>query len=112
MLGGETMNTTATPEPLNLPKAQAATILAVDDDPTSLSILSNYLKECGFRIIVARDGESALEKARCGRPDLILMDVVLPKMDGFETCRRLKASGSLRETPVIFMTGLTDGADK
>ncbi|MDB6066045.1 MAG: domain S-box [Pedosphaera sp.] len=106
------MITTATPEPLALPKSHEPTILAVDDDPANLSILSNYLQEFGFRVIVARDGGSALEKAQYGRPDLILLDLVMPKMDGFETCRRLKAKETLRDTPVIFMTGLTDTKDK
>jgi PAS domain S-box-containing protein len=106
------MTTDTSSEPLTLLKAHGRTILAVDDDPANLSILSNYLQEFGFRVIVARDGESALEKAEHGRPDLILLDLMMPKIDGFETCRRLKAKEALQDTPVIFMTGLTDTKDK
>src|SRR3954467_7079039 len=100
MPGGETMTTATSSEPLPLMKDHEPTILAVDDDPANLSILSNYLQEFGFRVIVARDGESALEKAQYGQPDLILLDLLMPKMDGFETCRRLKAKEALRDTPV------------
>src|SRR4051794_29425701 len=112
MPGGEAMIKTITSEPVSPPGYHEPTILVVDDDPANLSILSNYLQEFGFRVIVARDGESALEKAQYGQPDLILLDLLMPKMDGFETCRRLKAKGALRDTPVIFMTGLTDAKDK
>ncbi|MDB6016072.1 MAG: sensor histidine kinase [Pedosphaera sp.] len=93
-------------------RTDSPTILVVDDDPANLSILSNYLKESGFRVTVARDGESALEKAQYGRPDLILLDLVMPRLGGFETCRRLKGNVALRDTPVIFMTGLADTKDK
>lgn len=89
-------------------KAALPTVLAVDDDPFNLDVLSKHLKRAGFRMIVARDGESALEKARYGRPDLILLDLLMPAMDGFETCHRLKSDEALRDIPIIFMTALTD----
>ncbi len=98
--------------PLTLQHSHSPTILTVDDDRATLSVLSEYLQNAGFRVIVARDGESAMEKARYGHPDLILLDLVLPKMDGFETCRRLKKDETLRDIPVIFMTVLTETADK
>jgi signal transduction histidine kinase len=94
------------------PDLQNTTILAVDDDPANLAVITDYLKECGFRVVVARDGESALEKARYGAPDLILLDLLMPKIDGYETCRRLKADATVREIPVIFMTALAGTEDK
>jgi PAS domain S-box-containing protein len=87
------------------------TILVVDDSPANLGILFKYLKDAGFTVFVARDGESALEKAQHGQPDLILLDVIMPGIDGFETCRRLKASEGLRDVPVLFITALTETAD-
>lgn len=100
------------PEPCLQAETRCPTILVVDDDPANLSILSNYLKDFGFRVTVARDGESALEKAEYGRPDLILLDLLMPKLDGYETCRLLKTKETLRDIPVIFMTGLAETKDK
>lgn len=88
------------------------TILVVDDEPTNLRLVSDYLKNAGFRILVSQDGESALQRARYAQPNLILLDVMMPGIDGFETCRRLKADESLRHIPVIFMTALIDIEDK
>lgn len=88
------------------------TILIVDDNPTNLGVLSNYLKQYGFRILVARNGESALQKAHYVEPDIILLDVMMPGLDGFETCRRLKADEATQEIPIIFMTALSDAGDK
>ncbi len=89
-----------------------ATVLAVDDDPVNLSVISDYLQQVGFRVLVARDGESALARAQFGRPDLILLDMLMPRMDGLETCRRLKADAELRDIPVIFMTALAETEHK
>lgn len=88
------------------------TILIVDDNPTNIGVLADYLEAQGFTILVARDGESGLEKARYARPDLILLDVMMPGIDGFETCRRLKANEATRSIPVIFMTALAQVEDK
>jgi DNA-binding response OmpR family regulator len=87
-------------------------ILVVDDDLTNLRVIFDHLTDSGFKILVAQDGESALERARYARPDLILLDVMMPKVDGFETCRRLKADEALQDIPVIFMTALTESHDK
>ena len=83
----------------------AVTVLVVDDDPTLLEVVAGWLEASGLQVVVARDGASALEEARRCNPSLILMDVVMPSMDGLETCRRLKADEALREIPVVFMTG-------
>ncbi|TFV97077.1 EAL domain-containing protein [Oxalobacteraceae bacterium OM1] len=88
------------------------TVLMVDDTPTNLGVLALVLEEQGFDVAVAQDGEEALSRARLVHPDLILLDVMMPGIDGFETCRRLKHDAALRAIPVIFMTALADHADK
>ncbi len=91
---------------------QNGAILIVDDTPTNLGILFEFLAESGFKVLVARDGESAIQKAEYAPPDLILLDVLMPGIDGFETCQRLKAKESTKDIPVIFMTALSDTVDK
>jgi two-component system sensor histidine kinase/response regulator len=88
------------------------TILIVDDNPTNLKVLFDYLEQYGFEILVARDGESALRRAVQAQPDLILLDVVMPGTDGFQTCLRLKARELTRDIPVIFMTALASPDNK
>lgn len=80
--------------------------MIVDDVPANLALLSDALEEAGYRVLVATDGVSALEQLRYADPDVILLDAVMPGMDGFETCRRLKANPATRPIPIIFMTGL------
>jgi DNA-binding NarL/FixJ family response regulator len=84
------------------------TVLVVDDSPQSLNFLTDALEEDGFTVLVALDGSSALRAANEATPDVILMDAVMPGMDGFETCRRLKRNALLAAVPVIFMTGLSE----
>jgi PAS domain S-box-containing protein len=86
--------------------------LIVEDNPANIDVLIDQLAGAGFTIAVAEDGEDALERSRYKPPDLILLDVILPGIDGFETCRRLKADDRTQAIPVIFMTALTDLADK
>ncbi|MGI0487251.1 response regulator [Pantanalinema rosaneae CENA516] len=88
------------------------TILIVDDVPTNIKVLVNLLDESGLNIAVAKNGESALEKVHKVAPDLILLDVMMPGIDGFETCKRLKADARTKEIPIIFMTALSDPVDK
>lgn len=87
---------------------KGATILIVDDDPTNLEILAEYLQKADFDTLVAQTGEQAIRKSACTRPDLILMDVMMPDMDGFETCRQLKNNAAAKDIPVIFITALSD----
>ncbi|MCP4690109.1 MAG: response regulator [Desulfobacterales bacterium] len=87
-------------------------ILIIDDDSTSLGVISDYLQGAGFVALAARSGESGIEKARYARPDIIFLDVLMPGIDGFETCRRLKSDPATADIPVIFMTALTDTDDK
>ena len=84
------------------------TIMIVDDAPGNLAFLSDALEEAGYRVLVATDGLSALEQLDYAQPDVILLDVVMPGLDGFETCRRLKADPSTSLIPVIFMTALSE----
>ena len=91
---------------------RSATILVVDDDPTGLGVIVDCLKEYGFRVIVSRDGESGVKRAGYMRPDLILLDVMMPGIDGFETCRRLKTNEHTSDIPVMFMTAAADMIDK
>lgn len=87
-------------------------ILIVDDSPTNLSVLSDALDSAGFRFRVAVDGESALAQVERNQPDLILLDVQMPGIGGFETCRRLKANPATEFIPVIFTTALSDTESK
>ncbi|HTJ56642.1 MAG TPA: response regulator transcription factor [Devosiaceae bacterium] len=84
------------------------TLLVVDDSPESLGFLTEALEADGRTVLVAASGQAALSIARRITPDLVLMDAVMPNMDGFETCRQLKAMPDLAHVPVIFMTGLTE----
>jgi len=87
-------------------------ILLVDDTPTNLEILVQVFDEQGFEVFIATDGESALEQIPSTHPDLILLDGMMPGLDGFETCRRLKADPKTADIPVIFMTALSETVDK
>jgi signal transduction histidine kinase len=83
-------------------------ILIVDDNSTNLSVLSQALKSAGYKIRAAMDGESAITQVERQQPDLILLDVQMPGIDGFETCRRLKANPTTQHVPIIFTTALAD----
>ncbi|MDZ5649751.1 response regulator transcription factor [Nitrospirillum sp. BR 11828] len=84
------------------------TVLVVDDTPETLGFLTDALDQAGLTVLVATDGESALALLEQVTPDLVLMDAVMPGLDGFETCRRLKRDQALAHLPVIFMTGLSE----
>ncbi|HVI86401.1 MAG TPA: response regulator, partial [bacterium] len=86
-------------------------ILIADDNASNRDILQTRLAALGYEILTANDGEEALGMAREAQPDLILLDVMMPKLDGFEVCRRLKADASLPLIPVILVTGKTDSKD-
>lgn len=88
------------------------TVLIVDDTPANLAIVAEHLEEQGLRVLVAQGGEEALARAARVRPDLILLDVMMPGLDGFETCRRLKAMETTQAIPVLFMSALSDAHSK
>jgi signal transduction histidine kinase len=85
-------------------------ILIADDTPTNLNVLFEYLSAQGYRVLVAEDGEGAIEQAQYGLPDLILLDVMMPGLDGFQTCEKLKQLPQTRDIPVIFMTAISETA--
>ncbi|MBD2454607.1 response regulator [Nostoc sp. FACHB-87] len=91
---------------------KSGVILIVDDTPINLEMLFDFLGTAGFTVLIAEDGESAIAIAEYGKPDLILLDILMPGIDGFETCRRLKAQESTQDIPVIFMTALSETVDK
>ncbi len=87
-------------------------ILIVDDTPANLEVLLEFLDTEGFEVLVAIDGESAIQRAQYVLPDIILLDVMMPKINGFETCKRLKEIEKVKEIPVIFMTALSETDNK
>ncbi|ACC76590.1 response regulator [Paraburkholderia caribensis] len=92
--------------------AHTDTVLIVDDTPANLGVVVDSLEARGIRVLVALDGIEALERAAFSQPDLILLDVKMPGIDGFETCRRLKRDERTRDIAVIFMTSLTGNEDR
>lgn len=88
------------------------TVLMVDDNPTNLNVLLDALKHHGFKLLAAKSGEEAIQRALFAKPDLILLDVLMPGIDGFETCQKLKEIPETAEIPIIFMTALADTVDK
>ena len=87
-------------------------VLIVDDEPNNLDVLNNCLDEEGFEVIIANSGKAAFKRVACIKPDLILLDVKMPGMDGFETCRRLKKNEVTKDTPIIFISVDNDTVDK
>lgn len=83
-------------------------ILLIDDEENNLSVTTEVLKQQGYRCLIARDGYAGIERATLAQPDLILLDVRMPGIDGFETCRRLKTNEAIRDIPVLFMTSMAD----
>ena len=92
--------------------SQLIRILLVDDMPTNLKVLSESIRSEGWVTLIANDGESAIEQVEYTKPDLILLDVMMPGIDGFEVCQRLKANPETQSIPIIFMTALSDTVDK
>lgn len=93
-------------------KNNIETILVIDDSPTNLEVLHATLENAGYEVIVEMDGNSGIEQVKNNPPDLILLDVMMPGIDGFETCRRLQADPSTNEIPIIFITALSDSGEK
>lgn len=85
-----------------------STILIVDDDPAGREVLESILEADGYELILAENGYQALELARSIRPDIILLDVMMPGMDGFEVCRRIRSEETIAEVPILFLTALDD----
>jgi signal transduction histidine kinase len=97
---------------MNFVTELTATVLIVDDNPANLGVLSDALDQAGLEVWVAKSGKVALERVKYATPHLILLDIMMPEMDGFETCRQLQANPATKDIPVIFMTALSDTANK
>lgn len=91
-----------------LDRSRTDVVLIVDDVPDNLSLLHDALDEAGYTVLVATHGEAALQRASQMVPDIILLDAVMPGMDGFEVARRLKATAETSHIPIVFMTGLSE----
>lgn len=87
-------------------------ILVVDDNPANLQLLVGMLQECGYRVRPVTSGAQGLRAVRAAPPDLVLLDITMPEMDGYEVCRRLKADPASREIPVLFVSALVETEDK
>ena len=92
--------------------AEAEAILLVDDNPTNLQVLYQTLEGVGCKLLVAKNGEGALTIAGKARPDLILLDIMMPGIDGYEVCRQLKSDTATVDIPVIFLSALGETEDK
>ncbi len=92
----------------DLNRHQSSVVLIVDDVMDNLAVLHDALDESGYTVLIASNGQVAIERAEAAQPDIILLDAMMPEMDGFEACRRLKRNAKTSHIPVIFMTGLTE----
>ncbi len=86
-------------------------VLIVDDNAQNVELLQAYLEDLPVEILIARDGMEAMDKVRDGQPDLILLDIMMPKMSGFEVCKKLKKDPTTRDIPVIMITALNEISD-
>ena len=93
---------------MDLDRHNSDVVLIVDDVPDNLSLLHDALDEFGYTVLVATHGEQALQRAVQTLPDIVLLDAVMPGIDGFEVARRLKAEPKTAAIPIVFMTGLTE----
>ncbi len=101
-----------TPEKSIITTSRVANIMVVDDTAANLQVLAGMLKDRGYKVRPVPSGKLALLAARRDPPDLILLDINMPEMNGYEVCERLKADGALKGIPVIFISALTEQMDK
>ncbi|MGJ3701519.1 response regulator transcription factor [Variovorax sp. AFSI2.2] len=102
------METTPLAKTLREQGANSDLVLIVDDVPDNLAVLHDALDESGYTVLIATNGEQALQRAAQARPDIVLLDAMMPGIDGFEVARRLKANAATAHIPIVFMTGLTE----
>lgn len=88
-----------------------AKILIVDDEPNLVKLLQSILEGNGYDVIVACDGQEGIDKTYQEKPDLIILDVMLPKIDGYEVCKMLRSDARSRDIPIIMLTGRTEAQD-
>src|SRR5881392_2996316 len=99
----------STPTPL--PSNEPTRILIADDNPQGVELLEAYLSGCDYEVDTAADGEETLQKLKDWRPDLVLLDIMMPKISGFEVCKRLRADPATRDTAVLMSTALDQPSD-
>lgn len=97
---------------MNYSPSPQDTLLVVDDVPANVSVLLEFLTNAGFKVLVAKDGSTAIKRVAYGHPDLILLDVMMPGKSGFEVCEILKSQAESQDIPIIFMTAVSDTVDK
>jgi len=97
---------------MNIEHLPNATVLVIDDNPTNLDVVSRYLTKAGAKVLPVKDGESGLDLAIKRKPDIILLDILMPGLDGYETCCRLKANKETKDIPIIFMSALSETVNK
>ena len=90
----------------------AKTVLLVDDSPTQIRIMKNTLLDNGYNVVTAVDGEEALRKAMGEHPDLILLDIILPKKNGFQVCRQIKTTPELKDTKIVMVSSKSHDTDR
>jgi two-component system, sensor histidine kinase and response regulator len=88
------------------------TLLIIDDIPSNVKVLRSFLNRVGFNVLIAEEGEEGIQVTEHAHPDLILLDIMMPGMDGFEVCQHLKSQAHTKDIPIIFMTALTDTVNK
>ena len=93
-------------------QTQKGVILVVDDTPENLGVLFDYLDQFGFTVLLVQNGDNALKQAERNHPDLILLDIMMPEMNGYEVCTRLKEMPETRDIPVIFITAMSEARNK
>ena len=107
------MASLSTPAPVPAPGAEVSPprILIADDNPQGAELLEAYLGDCDYELRIAGDGEQTLREAAAWKPDLILLDIMMPRVSGFEVCRRLRADAATRDVAVLMITALDQPAD-
>jgi two-component system alkaline phosphatase synthesis response regulator PhoP len=106
-----TMSDSISPASISEPDVSTASILIVDDNEQNLELMNAYLDELGCTLFSARDGAEAMEMVEREKPDLVLLDVMMPRMSGFEVCQKIKSQPSTRETVIIMVTALHEVGD-
>jgi len=99
---------------MSMNNTDSKTILVVDDEVVTTELAKTFLERYGFNVVIAHDGQDAIDLALSEKPDLILLDVILPKIDGFEVCKTLKSNDSMRGIPILLFTakGLSKDIEK
>jgi DNA-binding response OmpR family regulator len=105
------MGSSPPPHPVPSGENRPPRVLIADDNPQGVELLEAYLSDCGYELRTAADGEQTLKQVADWRPDLILLDIMMPRLSGFEVCKRLRADAAARDTAVLMITALDQPSD-